>query len=97
MVLDWKNNPKLMELMRRVADGNAQLGPFMFHIRKMARAEEILKHCVSTHRTGNDLEIWMMQYCRGSILLSIQEIIKQIDNEKAARAIVVGRDYFPDR
>ena len=90
-------NPKTLALMQEVADDVLQLGPLMFHIKHHARCDEILVWLKESKLTGFNLEKWMFIENNNSILGTIKEIVRRMEREDQVRAVIVGKDYRPNR
>ena len=88
-----KIDPRRVELMQRVADGNLQIGVPLWHFNNLTRCDEILSWLVRNRITGKEFLLFMKFYCGGSILNTAKEVLRRIDANEECGAILVGRDY----
>jgi hypothetical protein len=79
-------------MIRSIADGIPELGPFLFFVKKHPRCDEMLQWLIATERTGHALEKWMFIECNRSIKRTIAEILSRIDKEKRVRS-AVAKNY----
>lgn len=83
------------EMMRAVANGQTSLGVLLWHFNQMTRCDEILSWLLKNNITGFELMGFMRFGCGNGILNTAKEILRRIDRDKEASAILVGRDYRP--
>lgn len=88
-------DPRRLDKMRRVVDGDPRLGVPLWHFNSLTRCDEILDYLLRNRLTGTEFALFMRFYCGGSILGTAREILRRIDSNEECSPILVGRDYKP--
>lgn len=81
-----------LEKLRIVAQGETNLGPLLWHINQMPRADQLLDFMIKSRLTGFELLAFSRFYFGMSILKVIEEITRRMERGEAPRPVILGRD-----
>lgn len=86
-------NGNRRELILRVADGNPETLPILYHFDRFRYAEKILKFFIQNNITGqNFIDVYQNQF-KLSWLSMGKWAVMRINKEKTTKAIIGGKDY----
>lgn len=87
-------NEERRRLMLEVNQGHPAGPPYLYHLDRFKRCDEILRWLIRNKITGERFIGWVRGEYEGSILRAGAAALQAIDRESGPRKIIGGKDYL---
>lgn len=82
------------QLLLQICDGHPGLPPYLYHLTRFRRCDEILGWLVQNRITGKRFLEWVVGEHNRSILNAGAQVIARLEREKKSRPILADQDYL---
>lgn len=86
--------PIRREMMFKIADGNVQIFPRLYHLDRLTRCDDVLAFLLRENITGRRFLDCLREEHGGSVLELAKWAIKKINRDAETRPIIGGRDFI---
>lgn len=81
-------------MMLLIAEHHPAAPPYLYHLDRFRRCDEILRWLLKNKLTGMRFVQWVRNDHAGSILKAGADVLRRLDREAGPRAIIGGKDYL---
>jgi hypothetical protein len=87
--------PRQRDIIFKIADGNLETLPILYHFVNYKRGNEIFNWLLSNRFTGNQLIALVNQKFGNKLMDAAKFILMKVDKETEVKPIFLGKDFIP--